>query len=513
MEQPAVQPGTRNDPTPSLKPIRPADFGYDQARHLLWRAGFGGTPEQIQTLVAWGPAKAADYLLNPDAVPFPDKSADAFDRDIIRPPTDDERRMIAAARRSQDEESLARVRLLQQERERNDRRQVRDIQKWWLTRMIETPRPLEEKMTLFWHGHFASSFRSVEDSYHMLMQNQLFRGRALGNFGDLLFGIIRDPAMLAYLNNNDSRKTRPNENLARELMELFSLGVGNYTERDIKEGARALTGYTFADDEFVFRQGDHDNGAKTILGRGGNLDGDDFVRQILSRRACAAFITRKLYRFFAADLPDDPQADDPSTRRVLDELASVFAESRYELKPVLRRLFLAEHFYDSRLVGQQIKSPAQLVVGAVRSLRTPVRELSVLLDAMDLMGQNILFPPSVKGWDGGRSWINTSTMFVRQNILAFLLTGKKPQGFDAMAGAEKYDPSPLLATLSQGEPGAEKDPGRVADFLLRFTLGSAPTEARDILTSFAAGLGDTVAPDTVTGMLLLITAMPEYQLC
>lgn len=504
-------PTARREPTNSMRPIKPASFGYDQARHLLWRAGFGGTPRQIQTLVSWGPERSVDYLLDFDKVAYDARGE--FDRNIIRPPTEDERRMAAQARRAQDEESLARIRLMQQERERSDRRQIREVQKWWLRRMIETPRPLEEKMVLFWHGHFATSFRTIENSYHMYLQNELFRRHALGNFGELLFGIIRDPAMIAYLDNNDSRRNRPNENLARELMELFSLGVGNYTEKDIKEGARALTGYTFYDDEFVFRRNDHDDTVKTILGRTGKLDGDDFVKVILEHRACSRFMTRKLYRFFAADLPDDDRSVGPATRAVLDDLSGVLLSTRYNIKPVLRRLFLSEHFYDPQVIGQQIKSPVQLVVGATRSLHTPVRDLSVLLDAMDLMGQSILFPPSVKGWDGGRSWINTSTLFVRQNILAFQLTGKKPRGFDAMANDEKYDPSFLLEDLAAADPAAARNPERVVDYLLRFTVGQAPTEARQTLTEFIRGLGGQITPDVLTGGLLLITAMPEYQLC
>lgn len=493
-------------------PIRDEDFGFEQARHLLWRAGFGGTPQQIQTLVGWGPEKSVDYLLNVEQVPFEDVRADAFDKDIIRPPTPEERAEYARAARAQDEETVARFRAMQQERERRDRRQMREIQKWWLTRMIETPRPLEEKMTLFWHGHFATSYRTIENSYHMFVQNQLFRRHALGNYGELLFQIIRDPAMIAYLDNNDSRRNQPNENLARELMELFSLGVGNYTERDIKEGARALTGYTFADDEFVFDERNHDPGNKTILGTHGPLDGDGFVTAILEHRACAPFMCRKLYRFFAADLPASGRPD-PDTEAVLRQMVSTMLSSRYRVKPVLRRLLLSNHFYAPQVMGQQIKSPVQLVVGAIRSLNTPVRDLSVLADAMKLMGQDLFFPPSVAGWEGGRSWINTSTMFVRQNALSFLLTGKKPQGFDAMASEEPYDPTPLLSDLARVRPEAAKDPGDVVEYLLRLTLGGAPSHAKRTLEAFVQQHSSSVNRDLITGVLLLISAMPEYQLC
>jgi uncharacterized protein (DUF1800 family) len=504
--------------TASMFPIKAAAFRYEQARHLLWRAGFGGTPAQIQYLAGLGPEKAVDYLLDVEKVPSEDVKDDQFDKNIMRPPTPEEQRMIGAARRSQNEEELANLRRIRQDHEADDRKQMRNVQRWWLRRLIETPRPLEEKMVLFWHGHFATSYRGIENSFHMFKQNQLFRTHALGNFGDLLFAIIRDPAMIAYLNNNQSRKGHPNENLAREIMELFSLGIGGYTEHDIKEGARALTGYTFADDDFVFRKNDHDDGPKTILGVTGPLDGDGFVKAILERRACAQFMARKLYKYFVADIPpleatDNDRDLDASMKSAINDLCGTLLAGKYAVKPVLRRMFLSEHFYDPRIMNQQIKGPVQLAVGAVRSLNTPVRDLSIIADAMDLMGQNLCFPPSVKGWDGGRSWINTSTLYVRQNLLAFLLTGKKPQGYDAMSDSEKFDPAPLLAELAKADPGADQDVGKVTEYLLRFTLGSAPTGARATLADFAEKLNTGVTRDLVTGMLLLITSMPEYQLC
>jgi uncharacterized protein (DUF1800 family) len=510
----AAKPGPRKRIANGAVPaISPEEFGYDEARHLLWRAGFGGTPQQVQTLATWGPERAVDYLLEVDKVTSEPATIEQFDKNIMRRPTAAEREQYRQAQQKRDEDTLARLRLMKQDAQRQDREQMRAIQRWWLTRLIETPRPLEEKMTLFWHGHFATSYRTIEDSWHMASQNQLYRKHAVGSFGDLLFAIIRDPAMLAYLNNNESRKGHPNENLAREIMELFSLGVGNYTEDDIKEGARALTGYSFEDDEFVFKKADHDTGNKQILRHAGPMDGDAFVTAILEQRACSQHLTRKLYKFFAADLPGTEKETDPETNTLLRELASTFLDKRYSVKPVLRQLFLSKHFYSPKIRAQQIKSPVQLVVGAVRSLNTPVRDLNILLDAMDLMGQSLFYPPSVKGWDGGRSWVNTSTLFVRQNILAFLLTGKKPQGYDPMAQVEKYDPKELLDTLAKGDEQAEKEAGSVVAMLLRFAVGRAPAHAQDSLTKFLSDHKDGITTEAATGLLLLITAMPEYQLC
>ncbi|MBC7835209.1 MAG: DUF1800 domain-containing protein [Phycisphaerales bacterium] len=506
--------GKRGEVSTSLKPISREKFGFAEARHLLWRAGFGGTPQQIQTLVSWGPEKSVDHIVDYQDVPYDSATLADFDKDIIRLPTDDERRMIAQARRANDEETLARLRARRQTAEQNDRQQIRKVQHAWIKRMIETPRPLEEKMTLFWHGHFATSYRTIENSYHMHMQNHLFRAQAAGNFGELLFAIIRDPAMLAYLDQNDSRKGMPNENLAREIMELFALGVGNYNENDIKEGARALTGYTFVDDGFAFQEGNHDNGGKSIFGKKGNYDGDGFVRAILEHRACAPFITRKLYNYFVAETPCGREHIDKAAKSVVRDLSGTLLSNRYAIRPVLRKLFLSEHFYDGAVMGEQIKSPVDLVIGAVRSLNTPVRDLGVLADAMNLMGQNLFFPPSVAGWAGGRSWINTSTMFVRQNILCFLLTGKMPVGYDALANSEKFDPSPLLSELAAADAGAATDPARVVDYVMRFALGGAGENEQNRQTLLAfAGEHGRLTPDVITGLLLLVTAMPEYQLC
>jgi len=500
--------------TSSMQPIKKADFQFEQARHLLWRAGFGGTAGQIQALVSWGLDKSVEHLLNYDKVPFEAATGESFDKDIMRPLGEEERRLYRKAQQAKDEDALAKARLARQNAEQADRTQMREIQTWWVKRMIETPRPLEEKMTLFWHGHFATSYRTIEDSYHMFAQNNLFRKHAVGNFGEMLFAIIRDPAMLAYLDQNDSRKNKPNENLAREIMELFSLGVGNYTEKDIKEGARALTGYTFRDDEFMFEKNNHDAASKVILGKPASHDGDSFVRTILEQRECAVFIATKLYRYLCADYPTGSKKRDAAAKSVISDLAATLMASRYEIKPVLRKLFQSQHFYDAHIVGEQIKSPVQLVVGAVRSLNTPVRDLTFLSEACNAMGQNVFFPPSVKGWDGGRSWINTSTMFVRQNTLVFLLSGRRSQGRDGLSDVEKYDATKLFSELADAYPGASADDvEKMVDAILAFTLGRTQPASRQTLVDFVKARGGKLDQKSTVELMLLITALPEYQLC
>ncbi len=495
----------------SLSQIRDQDFGYAQARHLLLRAGFGGTDEQIRTLARWGPEAAVDHLLNYGEIPAASDPRDEFDRDIMQPLNTAEQRTVKLARQTSDENVLAQYRSKRQKAQRADRNQMREIQQWWFTRMIQTPRPLEEKLTLFWHGHFATSFRTIENSYHMYQQNRMFRANANGNFADLLRAIVRDPAMLKYLNNHQNKKTSPNENFAREIMELFSLGEGNYTERDIKDGAKALTGFTYKDDTFSFDKKAHDNNSKRILGMVGNLDADGFVNAILMSNACAPFICAKLYKFFVADISTNTKALTGPERTVVRALSTMFQSQRYELKPVLRKLFLSRHFYDPSVMGTKIKSPVELVVGAVRTLNVPVRNIKLLSDAMDMMGQSIFLPPSVKGWDGGRSWINTSTLFVRQNTLVYMLTGR--QSGRRFVDSSPYDPTRLVASMNDPRLDSNPPPNLIANELLDLVLGHRPQGVNELLVDAAKKVEKPNTTKGIVTMLALITSMPEYQLC
>lgn len=497
----------------SMLPIRDEEFGYREARHLLWRAGFGGTDEQIRTLAGWGPKKAVDFILDYDDIPFEDDSPTAFDHNIMRARTREENLALRRAQQAGDENTLSKFREMRQSAQRDDRRQMREIRHWWLTRMIQTPRPLEEKMTLFWHGHFATSYRTIEDSYHMYQQNRMLRGLALGNFRDLLLAIIRDPAMLRYLNNNQNRKDAPNENLAREIMELFSLGEGNYSERDIREGARTLTGFTYRDDAFFYNDRQHDEGSKRVLGVYGNIDGDGFVNAIIRSPHCAPFICAKLYKFFVKEIPTDTKALEGAERTVVRSLSQTMEQARFEIKPVLRKLLLSRHFYDPSVMGNKIKSPVELVVGAVRSLNTPVRNLTTVARAIDTMGQSLFLPPSVKGWDGGRAWINTSTLFTRQNTLVYLLTGELAQNNTRFVDRTPYDPRLLVSCMN--DPRIEGDPPDelIANQVMDFVLGRRPYGAAEQLLSASYKVDRPASSSGIRTMLLLTTSMPEYQLC
>ncbi len=498
--------------TTSMKKIKDRDFNYWKAQHLLNRAGFGGTPSNILALRNMGPEDAVDYLIDyrdveTEAVPMGD-----FNSNIMKPRTGNERQRFQQARRQGNETVLEEFRQQRQQQQRLDRRQMANIQTWWLERMIETPRPFQEKMTLFWHGHFASAYRPIEDSYHLLLQNQLFRNNAVGNFkDDLVHGIIRDPAMIKYLNNNQNNKNSPNENLARELMELFTLGEGRgYSEQDIKQGARTLTGYTYQDDQFQYLAQNHDDGLKSIFGKSGRWDGHDFVELIFTRQSSSQFICEKLYRFFVNDSPNGFTREQQS---VIGKMASKLKSSKWELKPVLRQLFLSEHFYDEGNVGAVIKSPVQLVIQAIRSLRTPTRNLPKLNQACEMMGQSIFNPPSVKGWEGGRKWINTSTLFIRQNILLYLLTGRD-EGSRAWdrAGGSEYDATHLVQHLEDIEGSDTVHDGVV--YLLRFAHPVASPDGRrvDEWVEYVNNRGGRFDNTTLINILALITAAPEYQL-
>lgn len=494
-------------PTTSLRPIPSRDFGLSQAWHLLQRAGFGGSPAAVAELHGLGLDAAVGRLVRyPQdedwAITEPD-----LDPDVIRPRSAEERAEYVRARREGDQDVMDRFR-----RERNvaraeDRRMHLGLQQHWLERMIRTPRPLEEKLTLLWHSHFATRHRDIRDAYLMYRQNAMLRAHANGSFADLAGGIVRDPAMIRFLNNDRNNARRPNENLARELMELFTLGEGQYTEADIREGARALTGYTALDNDFVFARRQHDDGRKTILGQTAAFDGDDFVQLLLRQEACARFVALKLYRHFVADVSDDWDLLDAETRQVVAALAARLREADYALTPVLVTLFKSQHFHDPHIVGRKIKSPAQLTAGTVRTLATPERDARGLARALGAMGQDLYEPPSVAGWDGGRAWINTSTLLLRQNTCTYLITGKDPGGRWRRSDMD-YEPLALLEGLD------ERTPRRVADHLCDAMLGPHVTaDRRTPLVRFLEERQTGVTNDTVTGLLLLITAMPEYQLC
>jgi uncharacterized protein (DUF1800 family) len=390
-----------------LKPIEKEKWDFFTAAHLLNRAGFGGTPAQIEALAALGPEQAVLSLVHYEQVPD-----DTANPEWAKP--DPERiQRLQAIRNETDPEKR---KMLQQEQQRTQRQRMLELKHWWLERMAAGPRPLQEKMTLFWHGHFATSMDKVRDAYYMWRQNDLFRRLGTGNWLELLTATAKDPAMLVWLDQAQSRKEHPNENFAREVMELFTLGEGHYTEKDITEAARALTGWTLDQrtEQFINRPLLHDNGVKTVLGATGNLNGDDFLRQIVEQQQSARYITAKIWNFFAGQ---------PPSEELNTALADLFRRSRNNFKPLLVAMFHSEEFYADDIVRNQVKSPVQWLVGSTRVLERDLPAPAVSFALTRNLGQDLFAPPNVKGWDGGLSWITTNNLLARYNEAAFLVQG------------------------------------------------------------------------------------------
>ncbi len=493
---------------PLLEPYKPtSDDPFDaiKAAHLLNRAGFGGTEEEVEKVTKLGPQDAVDWLMDfPDLRAEEQSETDVPDLSTVAGYPKDFReinKMLAG--KSDDEKKELRQKLMMANREA-----INATVAWWLNRMAYGPYPLQEKLTLFWHGHFVTSAKDERSATLMWKQNELLRTNALGNFRTFVKAISRDPAMLDYLNNSQNRKAHPNENYAREVMELFTLGIGNYTEDDVKQGARAFTGWAHDGDDFVFRKFDHDDGIKTFLGYTGNFNGDDVIDIIFSKPVTARFIGSKLFRYFAYEEPDD---------KLTEAIGSELRSNHYEIRPLVRTILTSRAFYSDDAIGSQIKSPIQLVLGTVRQLDLDMPPQRAMLGPLTQMGQVPFAPPNVRGWPGGRIWINTSTLFVRYNT-AMYLAGSGPALEPRLAGkkfatqGKRNQDVNLPAVDFEPTPSSDDDSGAVADiWLQRLIQRPVSPDKRQVLIDALAGRPDR--PDNLRKMIQLIVSMPEYQLC
>ena len=410
-----------------LSPVGPGDWSYDRAAHLIERAGFGETPDAIARLAAMSPRQAVDRLVDYEAIdnsalpPF--EESGIWDRGMDPFPAS----RAEAVRIGRERGEALGVKTLAAGSERRlqpvvdkffyglraNSIETQRLGVWWASRMLTTRRPLEEKLTLFWHGHFATGDAKVRDYRMMLRQNEMLRARAEGGLRDLLVGILKDPAMLVYLDNGENIKKHPNENFGRELLELFSMGVGHYTERDVREAARSFTGWTNDVLAFKFDAGQHDFGEKAFLGRTGAFNGEDVIDVILQQPVTAEFIAAKLYRYFVRD---------ELSGAVKTELGRTFRDSGYQVKLLLRRIFLSKDFYSAASSATQIKSPVALVVSTYKKMG--LRELPTIPDFGRMtgsLGQSLFDPPNVAGWAGGRTWITPATLFQRGNLFRDVL--------------------------------------------------------------------------------------------
>ena len=378
-----------------------AAFGmsFEEARHLLSRTGFGGTHEQIKAL------KSMDY--NEAVIGILEKTR----REPATPPPEWVGEPLMSRRQ---------IKQLGEEERKELRRRWRrrsfELKAWWFREMVQTDSPISEQMTLFWHNHFTSGLRKVKSPRLMYEQNLLLRRYALGNFRQLIHAVAKDPAMLIYLDNVFNQKGKPNENFARELLELFTLGEGRYTEKDIKEAARAFTGWSIdrRSGKFRFIRRRHDFGSKTFMGRTGNFSGDDIIDIVLEQPRTAITITEKLWQSFVSPTPD-PQE--------VGRLADVLRSNDYELKLLMQALLNCRAFRNPQNVGVMIKSPVDLIVGSMRVFQIPMRDGRGVVLASRRLGQDLLDPPNVKGWPGGTRWISSDTLMMRRQILDRFLRG------------------------------------------------------------------------------------------
>ena len=452
--------------------------------HLFRRAGFGATRDELEAYAARGYAEAVEDLVNPERLP-------PLDEDIITRYIDGENHFIWAGT--------------------------------WIYRMVVTKRPLVEKMALFWHHVFATGVSKVEHSPSMVKHVQMFREKGLGDFHTLLVELSKDPAMIFWLDNNENRMGQPNENYGRELLELFSMGVGNYSEDDIKNASRAFTGWTFTQpipiypqghypSEFEFRPELHDDDPKTFLGETGNFDGEDIIDIIVRQEATARFIARHIYNFFVADEPQVPawSVEPPQDQEAVDTLVKAYFATDGDLRAIMRTLFLSDFFKEARF--KRIKSPTELVAGVLKlggSLTYPKPGMTSYQASATLMGQQLLNPPTVEGWHTGKEWIDGGTLNERIN-------------FAVEHFGDEDNPGVQNIVDRLGDSGGSLSPeeftSQCLDLLGPLDVGY---QTRETLLEYAAESGGTLDLSTpeereksvprIVHMLQMIVSSKEYQ--
>jgi uncharacterized protein (DUF1800 family) len=471
-----------------------------KARHLLWRAGFGPGADSLQVLESARPVPLYESL----------KQASAA-RPAYIDVVDSELKALAAGLGDAKPREDADTKRLLREKSREG---IKSLNNTWLYQMIDSGAQLREKMAFFWHGHFATRNNNVFYQQQLL---DILRDGALGSFRDLLHAVSKSAAMLNFLNAQQNKKDHPNENFAREVMELFTLGRGNYTEHDIKEAARAFTGWgaSFRGD-FQFRRFAHDTGSKTVLGSSGNFEGEQVLDLLLAQKQTARFITRKIYRFFVNEEVDEKKVDWLSER---------FYKNDYHIGRLMDDIFTADWFYDPKNVGTRIKSPIELLAGMQRVLPMKLENEDALLLVQRLLGQILFYPPNVAGWPGGRSWIDSSTLMMRMRIPMLLndqdelnvqpksdddTTGGKMEAMPAAlrGGARPINARIEWARLTKNFESVSRERlfGAVADALLQVPLQVPAASVSDF--------ADSSSRDSfVKTATLRVMSLPEYQMC
>ena len=476
-------------------------------QHLMWRAGFGPAASQLGQLQTVSPQQLFKALQKASAKnPAFLDAADDYLKGLVKGIQEEGMRQVMTAEDR---------RMVQQQ----TRQAVRSLNLLWLDEMVHANGQLREKMAFFWHGHFATRNLNVFYQQQML---DVIRQHALGSFRDLLHGVSKSAAMLFFLNAQQNRKGHPNENFAREVMELFTLGRGHYSENDIKEAARAFTGWSAnLKGDFVFRKFQHDAGVKTVFNTSGNLVGEDVLDLLLEQKQTAQFITEKVYRFFVNDTVDKAKVDWLSER---------FYKSDYNIAKLLEDMFTADWFYEEKNIGKKIKSPIELLAGIRRMLPMEIENSEAQLLVQKLLGQTLFYPPNVAGWPGGKSWIDSSTMLLRMRLPQLISDNdefnlRPKTDDDQMMGRmdEKSVMTPKQTSVRIGRPihaaidwegytksfaatPREQLVGSIASTLLQVKPSFTPT----LITQHADSSSREAFVRSVT---LQIMSTPEYQLC
>ena len=468
-------------------------------QHLLWRAAFGPMAENVNELSNVSQKDLYQLLLKtsskkPAQLDVANNLLDGLVKGVqdlgkMQQLSKDEKKML----RKQSVEDLKSLNLA------------------WLGEMINSEAQLREKMSFFWHGHFAC--RVINIYFQQQLLNTI-REKALGNFGDLLREVSKSPAMLSFLNNQQNKKQHPNENFAREVMELFTMGRGNYTESDVKEAARAFTGWGFSmKGEFIERPFQHDTGKKTFLGKTGNFTGDDIIDILLEQKQTARFICKKVYRYFVNDVTDDSK---------VEFLTNVFYDSGYDIKKLFSAIYTSDWFYDEKNIGTRIKSPVELIAGIRRLIPMELEQPESQLLFQRALGQILFYPPNVAGWPGGKNWIDSSALMLRMRIPQILTSAddfavKPKDDDDTMMGKEGVDtamkPKQLnvnvdWSSVTKVFASTPKD-----DLLQKVSAVVLQTRSR-INSALIDKYIDKQARDTyIKTTMVELMSTPEYQLC
>jgi uncharacterized protein (DUF1800 family) len=486
-------------------------------QHLLWRAGFGPAVEQLGEISQFTPRQYFKALVKAsEKKPEFIDVADDYLKGLVMG--------IEEVGRQQKKELDADERKMRQQKNREG---IRNLNMYWMHEMVNSGAQLREKMAFFWHGHFAC--RNINIFYQQALLD-VIRRNALGSFRTLLKEVSRSAAMLFFLNNQQNRKDHPNENFAREVMELFTLGRGNYTEQDIKEAARAFTGWgANVRGEFQFRKFQHDFGSKTVLGKTGNFDGGDVLDILLEEKQTAKYLCQKIYKFFVNEKPDNEK---------IEWLADQFYKNDYNISKLLEDIFTSDWFYDEKNIGAQIKSPVELIVGIQRMLPMKLENEEALMLLQRVLGQLLFYPPNVAGWPGGKAWIDSSSLMMRMRIPKLINDvdemNVKPKDDDdtmmgRMDGEDKPGNKPGSKQAMKGYAGMRKqtinaniewsiyvknfqsvEREKLVDSISKVLLQTKSNVGLDLVKKYSDESGRENFIKTAT---IQIMSTPEYQLC